>query len=664
LLYQRSGSNWNYVGLLGPAAELKEWNAFGLAMKGGVAMTFIDQPRVFERSGTQWVQAPLAPAAAASLTGPDIEIDGGRILVPRAGCNVEAVVLRKINGTWDTEGQFSGNPTYCGSLGWQQDLRAGRAIVYNNESPSGQPPTQLRLYKLTPEGTWQQFLTSTLHANLGTGGVQNRVAINWPYYAQGGNRQFGGSVGYALNGMAQLSPFRLQPADAFRVPYDQDPYMMEHLGPNLFAEDYWSVDRQARVVHVFRVNDDELHSNDHVATLQSSNGESLGFRLKYNGSRIIVNGFSNNNTVRVFSLPTSLDAPPVQVHDFESASSGAAWQPTAGSSFTLATSGNSRVYRQAITPGLSSSFLPEVWTNQSIQALVALNSVNCADCWAGLATRRTDDSNYYYVTLRASGSVQLRRMVNGVFTPMASVNTPVVLGRKYHLRLESIGTLHKVYLDYVEVLAARDSALSSGTAGVIAFRAAADYDNVILSPSPYTTIYRVLNNDDFDIDDWTFQGGSWDSLAGGVMRQNSTAGIAARITGAITEDQIVQAKIKPTAFATPDTWVGLAARYLDDRNYLYVTLRGNGVVSLWRRTNGAITQLATRRMPVTVGQWHKVRLEIVNNVTRVLVNEQLMLSTSADPGPAAPGRTDQKSRVGLITNRASAEFDDFLAYQP
>jgi hypothetical protein len=106
------------------------------------------------------------------------------------------------------------------------------------------------------------------------------------------------------------------------------------------------------------------------------------------------------------------------------------------------------------------------------------------------------------------------------------------------------------------------------------------------------------------------------------------------------------------------------ARYHDDRNHLFVTLRARGVVSLWRRTNGVITQLASRAMTVTPGTWYSVRVEVVSGRTRVFVNEQLQLATNADPGPTVPDLSESKGQVGLITYQATADFDDFLAYQP
>lgn len=39
----------------------------------------------------------------------------------------------------------------------------------------------------------------------------------------------------------------------------------------------------------------------------------------------------------------------------------------------------------------------------------------------------------------------------------------------------------------------------------------------------------------------------------------------------------------------------------------HVSLRNRGVISLWRRTHGVITQLATRYFPVSTGTWYRVR---------------------------------------------------------
>ena len=66
---------------------------------------------------------------------------------------------------------------------------------------------------------------------------------------------------------------------------------------------------------------------------------------------------------------------------------------------------------------------------------------------------------------------------------------PWALNRTYRLRLESVGTLHRVYVDGNLVLEAWDDALSHGRAALLSYRAAADYDNVIVSPFLTQTIY-------------------------------------------------------------------------------------------------------------------------------------------------------------------------------
>jgi hypothetical protein len=136
--------------------------------------------------------------------------------------------------------------------------------------------------------------------------------------------------------------------------------------------------------------------------------------------------------------------------------------------------------------------------------------------------------------------------------------------------------------------------------------------------------------------------------------------------GADTDDQLVQVRVRPTSFTEPDNWVGVLLRSKPDgRNHAYVSLRGRGVISLWRRTNGAIEQLATRSAPLSVGTWYDLRVEIVAGLTRVFVNNELMLQTNADLGPtpddARPGTLGQ---VGLMTYKATADFDEFHAYQP
>jgi hypothetical protein len=669
-LYRRSGTSWNHVGQLGPVATITNAVRPGLAMKQGLAMVITDRARIFQRSGTTWTEMALDPALATNLHGSEVVVDAGRIMAGRmvgdgTNCFMTSVILARPSGSWIIETSLGGSQIHCpsGPLQTYHDLHGDRAIVYNSPGWNGEPPS-LQTFLRNANGNWE------LRASAQPGSIDialgPEVAINDRLWANAGSPTRGTSIGYELDQpvgpvWGAWAHYGLQPADAFR----QHPaYTIERYGARMFAERNFSYDRNTYVINLFRVNEDQVRSSDHVATLQGRSGGPIGDHIDVDGNRIIASGRANvrgDNTVRVFELPASFEAPAVQVHDFEAPADGALWQPTAGSSFSIVRVGNTSVYRQSDRSGQSAAYLPaSPEGNQAIQAELTIRSVSGEDRWAGLFTRRTDDSNYYYVTLRTSGVLELRRMRNGSFTTLASTPANVVLGQKYWLRLQSIGGTHRVYLNDTPLLTARDSTLSAGTAGVITFRAATDFDNVVVTPSPLTTV---------DVEDFTYWPywfeawqGQWETVEG-VYRQSYTGGFARAYTGALTEDQVIQARIRPTGFAEPDNWVGLMARYKDERNYLFVTLRGRNVISLWRRTDARIEQLATRAMEVT-GDWYDVRLEVIANRTRVYVNGRLMLSSNADPGPVNPYLPDQRSQVGLITYGATADFDDVLTYQP
>ena len=55
-LFRRSGSTWNYQGRLGPVSTITQWNQPGLAMKDGVAVTWIGITRIFELNGGMWTR--------------------------------------------------------------------------------------------------------------------------------------------------------------------------------------------------------------------------------------------------------------------------------------------------------------------------------------------------------------------------------------------------------------------------------------------------------------------------------------------------------------------------------------------------------------------------------------------------------------------------------
>jgi hypothetical protein len=122
----------------------------------------------------------------------------------------------------------------------------------------------------------------------------------------------------------------------------------------------------------------------------------------------------------------------------------------------------------------------------------------------------------------------------------------------------------------------------------------------------------------------------------------------------------VEFKVRATAFAsgggTGDRWFGAMARYTNDTNYYYVSMRSGGTISLRKVVNGVITVLATANMPVAVNNWYTLRLEAVGSRLRAYVDGKLALE-AADSAHAS-------GRTGMVTYRTAAQFQLFRAVQP
>ena len=297
------------------------------------------------------------------------------------------------------------------------------------------------------------------------------------------------------------------------------------------------------------------------------------------GRRVIVNRRQDfEPEAFIYELPATLTQPSLIQETFQSGNA-AHWTALAGGGWSVATTPVSRVYRQSSLAGNATSLLNDTdWTNQSIQADIKPTTFSGNDRWFGLAVRRVDANNYYYLTARSSGSLQLKKIVDGVVQTLASMPLTVTTGSEYRLRLEAIGTTIRAYIDGTQVLQAIDSSLSHGQAAAIMYRTAADYDNVIVSPSPQA----VLFEDDPFIDT---AGGWWTNIAGRwqvitfedfrVRYQSSAEGPASSVTGnAWTADQSIAARVREVAVGTgTQPWFGLFVRYRDANNYYYVTVR-------------------------------------------------------------------------------------------
>jgi hypothetical protein len=121
-------------------------------------------------------------------------------------------------------------------------------------------------------------------------------------------------------------------------------------------------------------------------------------------------------------------------------------------------------------------------------------------------------------------------------------------------------------------------------------------------------------------------------------------------------DQVVQTRARAINFAGTNVWFGVMARYVDSRNYYYVTVRNNGTLSLRKLVNDNIVVLGTVPLTVTPNTWVNLRLDAIGNSLRAYVNGELYLEATDTSFPTG--------RYGLVTYKTAADYDALRVSQP
>lgn len=673
-LYRRAGAQWQFQGLLDQTARESGsyWYPSEFALEGDFAVIELDgQIKRWRLVNGAWQDQGTVSAPVSE----DLELDGESFITTTGDCSWHALAHDADGAGGYTSTFLAGQPRSCDDEHWggQADRFGNFAIMATSETWDLETQ-EVPVYEKI-DGTWQRRIgiaapNGRFEFNSGVALVPQPGTVTPGIEAIIGAPT--GAYSYSLWG--NPSPHRLQAADAYQAARINTASVspdstIEYVAGLIFVRER-SADRGVNVINVYRGDHDAGY--EHVAVLAAAHGGSINYQFDVaqdaNGITVVTTdsssggGASNVNRmgdVYVFQLPAEFTTPAERYDDFQDGTADG-WTTIGTSQFSVATSGTNRLYRQANIAGEARALLGGTeWSDQSIEADVTPTAFGCADCWVGLVTRYQDTANYYYVTLRNSGQVHLRRMLNGSYVELARAPVTVTPGRSYRLRLESVGTVHKVYLDNVPVLDVDDDTLAGpGQAGITMYRARADYDNVIATPSPRATIFR--NDFASSAGTWTFNGsGQW--LQGdGVFAQNSIGAEARALIGPPLTDQVIQVRIRPRAYAPgqawQERWSGLIARHTDNSNYYYVTLRNTNQLSLRKLVNGSIVTLATMPMNFSLDTVYDVKLEAVGDQLRVYVDDVLRLQAHDGSHP--------RGRSGLMTYKAAVHYDDYLAYQP
>ena len=470
-LFHLVNGAWTFVRPLVQSLESNEGDgtaSHGVDMRNGVIAAAMQPLYIFERSGADYVQK--AVIQTGEMRGDDVYIDGGVRIIFGGACWGATTYIKESDGTWGTEAFLPGD--FCGSTdgasGGPVALGGEWAVVSDPFNEDQLPGPALTIFRHL--AGWAQ----TQREVVPEGHIAGQVALltafeENPYLFVDDLPRLGTAIYRKDDNQVWSRQGTLHtPGDWMSDNNSSGLYPHGHsieATPDFVMRHIWDGDLDRDVVQVFTKG---LNNYVHVATLRPSDGGILTGRISISGRRVLLGGGSG--AAYYFELPANLTAPAL-IQDTFPGTTAPGWTILPGSQFSVATTANTRVFRQSSTAGDAGAVLDAAdWTNQSIQADVKPTAVNGSNRWVGLATRRTDAANYYYAALRSSGIVELKRMHQGAFQTLASASVPFALNRTYRLQLESAGTLHRVYVDGVRMLEARDGDLTHGRAALLSYK--------------------------------------------------------------------------------------------------------------------------------------------------------------------------------------------------
>lgn len=643
LLYARaSNGTWAYRRVLLDVADTPENLRAGLEMKNGIAAVQLNGAiSIFELVNSEW--QPGRTLETLRYPG-GLAISGNRILIGGTRCQSYSgyIYQRGAEGVWGITGRlpFLGGP--CNSSPLAVELNYDYALVRTANRFAG-------VYRPTSSLDWTAAgnieIPEEASTSLGPMALQKSTAVS------------PGSAIFRRTGTAWGYLGQLQPVDFGNGTGHAG--AVEYRDGVLLANEGWSEMHQYTKPYVYLEN--AAGTFDHVGILETS-GFTQDFEISNN---TVFAGFEliGDTGVDVFTLPSPLRPADSIVNDFN-ARNVSGFETNAGSQFALAGNSANYLYRQSATTGESVAVLTDSdWNHyQSIEADITPTAFGSPNSYVGLAVRYLDIANNYYVTWRSSNVIQLKRKVNGAFITLAERQLPLPLNTRHKLRLSVAGSRLSVDVDGSNVLTANDTTFSHGRAALITNRTRADFDNVSATPTAPLNI---------NFNDWVFYwygfgrpftelGGNWE-ITGQEdpegLSQTNTDDLALAVNGVATEDQVISAHIRLDSFAVPTgAWFGLLARFVDEGNYYFLSMRSSNQLQIRKVVNGVTTVLKAVSFTATPGAMRDYTLSVRGNELHAFVDGQLVATALDDALP--------RGKYGMGTYRAAATWQDLVVDQP
>ncbi len=176
-------------------------------------------------------------------------------------------------------------------------------------------------------------------------------------------------------------------------------------------------------------------------------------------------------------------------------------------------------------------------------------------------------------------------------------------------------------------------------------------------PQTFASTPTTLQDFESGTAGWTALAGQFAVATRGathVYRQSSLAGDAVAVNSADLQGTTITADVRATAFDGTGRWVGLMARYIDENNMYYLTIRNDNSISIRKKVNGVITELRRYSPQVELGRNYRVSFEVIGNRLTYYLDGERVVDTYD------PDNSLTHGRAGLRTYKATADFDNVV----
>jgi hypothetical protein len=184
---------------------------------------------------------------------------------------------------------------------------------------------------------------------------------------------------------------------------------------------------------------------------------------------------------------SSLPAPDARAFsDFESGMPTGWIADTVNGNWGVIADGAGKVYQQQLIDStLSLAIGGKInWADQVVETKVKFVDFSSTSALVYVCVRYQNDDAYYFVALKADGSLKIRKRVDGSTDDLAAYksNVPIVKGAWHTLGLAAVGTMLIAKYDGVPVAMAPDTALATGGIALGTQNAIAAFDDVRVTP--------------------------------------------------------------------------------------------------------------------------------------------------------------------------------------